>query len=82
MTRTVAIGAVIGFAATVIALALWDRGGNSGVVIQPTVIDAGAIGGPVNPAAMRAFHGNGLVVPVDRRAMKVMITEPGSDAGQ
>ncbi|MDX2014280.1 MAG: hypothetical protein SFW67_29035 [Myxococcaceae bacterium] len=53
MTRMVAIGAVIGFAATIIALSVWDRG--SGSAVEPLVPDAGPVTA-VNPKLLRAMQ--------------------------
>jgi hypothetical protein len=56
MTRLVAIGAVIGFAATIIGLSLWDRGSmsaegpapdaGSGLIINPRLMRGVQIGAP------------------------------------
>lgn len=69
MTRTVALGAIIGFAITIIALALWERSTPpaSSSATTPTA-DAGA---PlfVNPKLQRAL----LTAPVERRVERVIL---------
>ncbi|MBE2252021.1 MAG: hypothetical protein IAE78_20970 [Myxococcus sp.] len=78
MTRTVALGAVIGFAITVLALALWERSASTS---SGGAVDAGP-GAElfVNPTLMRGLNAR----PLDRRVEQVIIApsmlEPG-DAG-
>ena len=67
MTRTVALGAIIGFAVTVLVLALWERGATSSAVV-----DAGVMPGAemfVNPRLLRDLNAK----PMDRRVEKVFI---------
>lgn len=42
MTRTVALGAVIGFAVTIVVMAIWERSASTGAS-APTVVDAGVV---------------------------------------
>lgn len=73
MTRTVALGAVIGFAVTVLALALWERSGST----ASSSVDAGVEGLFVNPKLERGL----LAVPGDRRVQKVILAPlPSADA--
>lgn len=67
MTRTVALGAVIGFAITVLVLALWERSASSSAAV-----DAGVTPGAemfVDPRLQRGLN----AMPMDRRVEKVMI---------
>jgi hypothetical protein len=65
MTRTVALGAVIGFALTVLGLVLLERSSTP----SATTADAGAEAQlPVNPRFV-----NGFVRAQDRQAGKLMI---------
>jgi acyl CoA:acetate/3-ketoacid CoA transferase len=68
MTRTVALGAVIGFAITVLVLALWERSAST----SGPAVDAGVIPGAemfVDPRLQRGLN----AMPMDRRVEKVMI---------
>ena len=67
MTRTVALGAVIGFAITVLVLALWERSASSSAAV-----DAGVMPGAemfVDPRLQKGLN----AMPMDRRVEKVMI---------
>ncbi|MDP1914900.1 MAG: hypothetical protein Q8L14_01555 [Myxococcales bacterium] len=68
MTRTVALGAVIGFAITVLVLALWERNASS----SAAGVDAGVIPGAemfVDPRLQKGLN----AMPMDRRVERVMI---------
>ncbi len=68
MTRTVALGAVIGFAITVLALAVWER---SATTSAPGV-DAGVTPGAeifVDPRLRRDLN----AMPMERRVGRVLI---------
>lgn len=78
MTRTVALGAVIGFAITVLALALWERSATT----SASAVDAGVTPGAemfVDPRLQRGLN----AMPMDRRVEKVMIAPmiESADAG-
>jgi hypothetical protein len=78
MTRIVALGAVIGFAITVLALAVWQPSASSSAVV-----DAGVAPGAemfVNPTLQRGLK----PMSMDRMVGRVMIAprlDVGSDAG-
>lgn len=63
MTRTVAIGAVLGFAITVLVLALWERSDST----SSSSIDAGA---PL--VFMPMLEGRTTGAPLDRRVQRVL----------
>ncbi|MBL8921859.1 MAG: hypothetical protein JNJ54_23580 [Myxococcaceae bacterium] len=76
MTRTVALGALIGFAITIVALALWERGAPAASSSTAAATDAGA---PVflNPTLQRGL----LTAPVERRVERVILAPlPMADA--
>ncbi len=54
MTRMVAIGAVIGFAATILALSLWERGSTTASA-EPATPDAGTMI-TISPRLLRAMQ--------------------------
>lgn len=80
MTRTVALGAVIGFAITVIALAIWERGARTNAAAE--TVDAGAgVVEFVSPALQRGL----TAMPHDRRVERVIVAPvlpAAADAGQ
>ena len=74
MTRTVALGAIIGFAITIVVLALWERSGPS--TPATPAVDGGALIF-VNPKLERGL----LAVPGERRVEKVILAPmPAGDA--
>lgn len=68
MTRTVALGAIIGFAITIVVLALWERSGSGTPAASGAQVDAGALIF-VNPKLERGL----LAVPGERRVEKVIL---------
>lgn len=76
MTRTVALGAVLGFAATVLVLAVWDRGGTSGATAS---VDAG-----LPPLFIPSALGRATGAPLDRRVERMLVRptyEPAGSSG-
>ncbi len=63
MTRTVAIGAVLGFVATVLAAALWERSAASAAV------DAGS----TTPVQVAPQFVHGVTAPLDRRVERMLV---------
>jgi hypothetical protein len=78
MTRTVAIGAVLGFAITVLVLALWERS-------ESTSTSAADAGAPL--VFMPILEGRTTGAPLDRRVQRVLAVPtlgnemPPPDAG-